>query len=335
MPVNENLVGYLLNALEDDERQAVERGLAVDPSIRQRLELLREALEPLEADAVPPEPPGDLWQRTLARIEQEVPPVLKLRRPTASDPAPRAWWRRSDVLVAASILLAVLSLVPSGLNSLRDYRDRLRCQDNLRVFHQALMAYCDGHGDNLPKVEAEPPRNFAAVFVPILRDAGALDARQLSPEVRLSCSTENRSPRGTAPLADLQDLNRLSPEERDRQARLLSGSYAYVLGYRDETGQLQGVRREPGTDRLPVLADCPPFRPVTFGAPLGNSLNHAGAGQNVLYLGGNVSFCTLRTVGVEGDDIYLNRQNRVEAGLGRWDTVLGAGPARPLSVLEE
>jgi anti-sigma-K factor RskA len=137
--MNANYVGYLLKALEEDERLAVERGLAAAPSARRELELLRQALEPLEADAAPPEPPADLWERTLARIEREVPPPPTARRlRPASSGASRAWWRRSDVLVAASILFVVLSLVPSGLNSLRGYRDRIRCQDNLRVFHQAI-----------------------------------------------------------------------------------------------------------------------------------------------------------------------------------------------------
>jgi hypothetical protein len=168
------------------------------------------------------------------------------------------------------------------------------------------------------------------VFVPILHNAGALDGHRPGAEPSLSCPAGGREAGDATAVVDLEALKRLSPEERTRQARVLGGAYAYVLGYHDEAGRLQGVRRGAGTDRLPILADSPPFKPVTAGAPLGNSLNHAGAGQNVLYLGGNVSFCTLRTVGIEGDDIYLNRQNRVAAGIGPWDTVLGAGPARPL-----
>ena len=60
-----------------------------------------------------------------------------------------------------------------------------------------------------------------------------------------------------------------------------------------------------------------------------NSPNHGGVGQNVLYLNGRVRFCTNRTVGVDGDDIYLNKEKQPEAGIDRWDSVLGASGFHP------
>ena len=58
-----------------------------------------------------------------------------------------------------------------------------------------------------------------------------------------------------------------------------------------------------------------------------NSANHGGSGQNVLYADGHVIFRVTRTVA--GDDIYLNRDQQVAAGLGATDAVLGASAARP------
>ena len=55
------------------------------------------------------------------------------------------------------------------------------------------------------------------------------------------------------------------------------GDYAYTLGYRDGD-DVAGLRRDSG-DLLPILADRP-------AAGDGNSPNHDGAGQNVLYIGG-------------------------------------------------
>ena len=74
----------------------------------------------------------------------------------------------------------------------------------------------------------------------------------------------------------------------------------------------------------PIVADRPPVE----GEP-GNSLNHGGAGQNVLFLDGHVSFVPQRTVGDPDDDIYLNRANQVAAGLDQHDIVLGYSAARP------
>ena len=60
---------------------------------------------------------------------------------------------------------------------------------------------------------------------------------------------------------------------------------------------------------------------------MGNSLNHGGRGQNVLFHDGHVEFCVSRLVG--GDDIYLNRDMKVAAGVGCSDAVLGSSAPRP------
>ena len=107
----------------------------------------------------------------------------------------------------------------------------------------------------------------------------------------------------------------------------LASCYAYSLGYRDEAGQLHGLKRA-GNDRVPLLADRPfvaqndPDNPSRQNSP-----NHGGDGQNVLFVGGNVQF--LRDHTINSDDIYTNRRNQVKAGLDEWDSVLGASDDRP------
>ena len=83
-----------------------------------------------------------------------------------------------------------------------------------------------------------------------------------------------------------------------------------------------GLSRDSG-DLLPILAD----RPCESGAA--NSPNHGGAGQNVLYIGGQVRWCAEPRVGVDCDDIYLNQKYRVLTGEHRLDTVLGPSEAAP------
>ena len=61
-----------------------------------------------------------------------------------------------------------------------------------------------------------------------------------------------------------------------------------------------------------------------------NSDNHGRRGQNVLFVGGAVRWCVTRDVGPSCDDIFLNRNNEVAAGLCHEDVVLGAGDASPL-----
>src|SRR5437879_4728150 len=141
--MEENLIGYLLNSLDDATQQEVEGYLRSHPEAQEQLARLRGALEPLEADRDGPSPPAGLGVRTLARVAEhgwrelsqlpgsvtrnsrdgfpapataarELPkaPVLPMHRAPAP---PRRWWRRADVLIAAGLLLGVLGLLPPAL----------------------------------------------------------------------------------------------------------------------------------------------------------------------------------------------------------------------------
>ena len=78
--MDDNLIGYLLNALDPDEHRRTEEYLRGNAEARRKLELLRSALAPLAADAGQPDSPAGLVERTLARWVRQSP----LRRLTAS-----------------------------------------------------------------------------------------------------------------------------------------------------------------------------------------------------------------------------------------------------------
>jgi prepilin-type processing-associated H-X9-DG protein len=80
-------------------------------------------------------------------------------------------------------------------------------------------------------------------------------------------------------------------------------------------------------DRVPIMADCPPFDGRGRGGA-GNSRAHGGTGQNVLFIDGSVRFVTSRQV-TPGDDMYLNFDDRILAGVREGDTVLAASDASP------
>src|SRR5947209_19083538 len=56
-PMDENLIGYLLNALDPGTRLETEKYLLRNPDARDNLDRLRSALEPLEADRDTIDPP--------------------------------------------------------------------------------------------------------------------------------------------------------------------------------------------------------------------------------------------------------------------------------------
>jgi len=103
--LEENLVGYLLKALDPDEQRQVERAVQDDPETRRRLELLERSLQPLAADREYPHPPADLRYRVLARVaEDRLANPRRLRPPPfSSEGGGKSWWRRADVLAAAPV----------------------------------------------------------------------------------------------------------------------------------------------------------------------------------------------------------------------------------------
>jgi hypothetical protein len=318
--MEENLVGYLLKSLDAQTQQQVEASLQTSPELRGRLELLERALAPLAADADTPEPPPGLVLGTLAHIAEH-----QCRKLPSAPPPPRSqleasgrpWLRRADVLVAALLLVVFGGICSSGIVHLwRDYRVRVDCENNLRVIGQGLQTYCNNHNGDFPRVEEQGPRSIAGIFVPILCDYGTL-----SPKVSLICPARGGGFLKCRSVQELEQLYANDAEEYLREARKLAGSYAYTLGYRDENGH-HGLRCDSG-DRLPIMADR------LDSLQQANSPNHGGDGQNVLFLGGHVIWCTRRTVGINGDDIFSNWDHQVLAGKSREDTVLGASESHP------
>lgn len=318
--MDENLVGYLLNALDPDEHRAVEAYLSENAEARAKLERLERALVPLAADAEAPAPPPGLALAAIGRIaEHKCRPLPPAPPPPRNQIGPTGWrWsRRADVLAAAALLVFVGGLGLPFLMRAWHGRDRVACENNLRTFWGALQTYSTRTpGGAFPMVEEKGPSSVAGAFIPMLREAGALNGDA----VTVACPGQGR--RVVAPqygLADLAAAYENGGDGFEQMARELAGDYAYSLGYR-QGPTLVGLRDASGGE-LPILADR--------AAGSGNSLNHGGAGQNVLRIDGTVRWATKPTAGVANDNIYINQHNLLRAGDNRTDTVLGPGDARP------
>lgn len=312
--MNEDLLGYLLNLDEPEERSRIEERVRSIPEIAARLEVLRKLTETLEADKDGPTPPPDLVARTIGRVAEYV-CQHEQRKTPGSDPmldemmarmTPDRWksvvevldrasapsrGRRADWVVAGSIMLIALGLLLAGVPYLRYRQDVQSCQNHLRELYGGLENFAANHDGMYPQV-GQPPHETAGAFLVMLRDAGVL------------------------PPSDVYHCPAAQP--------LYPNSYAYTLGYRDATGQLLGLGHGVGAseESLPILADRPPPDRT------GPNPDHR-YGQNVLFMGGNVRFCTSTQAGVDGDDIYRNRNGLVAAGIDLRDSVLGVGGDKP------
>src|SRR5262249_8309279 len=141
--MEENLVGYLLKALDDDTHRQVETALQASPELRARLKLLEDCLAPLATDQKTSEPRPGLVLSTLARIAE-----YQCRKLPVAPPPPRTqspttgwhWLRRPDALVAAMLLVLMGGVASSYLVQMwRDYNTRIECGNNLRTIWGGLQ----------------------------------------------------------------------------------------------------------------------------------------------------------------------------------------------------
>jgi hypothetical protein len=318
--MEEILAGYLLNALDPDTERQVEQYILDYPQARPQLEKVKRTLELLAADKEIDPPTPQMRYQTFARVAEYRCRTL----PQAPAPTPaqrstgRAWWRRADVIVAACLLVVLAGVGAPLIYRSWSLSQKVACQNNLSRFYIALSSYADQHEGALPKVEAQPPHNVAGMFVAMIPDT----------DFSVTCPANGNRPPCRLTLAEIDRLQTERPDEFRSLAHNLAGCYAYTLGYHELIDGQEchfGLTRDCGA-QTPILADRPPFEGNCSGE-FGNSLNHGGKGQNVLFMGGYVRFCTEPVI--NGDDIYHNRANRVAAGLGRYDVVLGASSSIP------
>lgn len=311
-----DIVGLMLGCLDDQETALTRKCLESDHTLAQQAAQLQRlmSLMPRETLTAPPQ----LAQRTLARIEQS-----RIRTEAAVSTARSGWpawsagsWRLADLLVGTAIMgVAALVALPAINKAWVNYRE-VACRQTLGTLGQALNQYADLHDGQFPHASTH---GYAGAYFVSLRENGFLPN-----DFQTRCGKHDTS--GYPASSTMVHLRAASPEEFTRQARRLGGCYSYALGHKNRDGVVQGPNRQLGSDQMPLLADNPPA------SGIGNSDNHRirgrnHGGQNVLRASGHVQFLTERMHGT--DDIYLNHNHRVEAGIDASDTVLGPGDTQP------
>ncbi len=325
--MREHLVGYLLGVLDDAEHVQVRERLDDDPQLRQDLERVRSGLQPLEATKVDVDPPPDLVQRTCARVAE----AARGRRRAGVRPRMAAGagsssrgFTPADAVVAIGVVLAASFFFFPAIANSRFQARVAACQNNLRELHVDLRQYSQNAGKgHFPFVPPEGNRSAAGIYTLLLKEAGLLE----DPRIVL-CPASPRAERGEDfRLPTLAEVDQAEGWRLLELRSTMGGDFAYCLGYQLADRQVVAVR-DRGRDHFVLVADAPRLSPAG-----GNSPNHGGHGQNVLYEGGRVRFLRTRWEVSSGDDFFVNDLGQVEAGLQPSDSVVGASAVPPLRPL--
>jgi hypothetical protein len=317
-PVREQLLGYLLGALEEDEHREVKARLLASPQLQQELAHLRETLRPLAADRVVP-PPQGLWQRTcrLVEIAASAIPVNR-STPRAAVSLPTRRWSLRDALTAAVVLLATCCVLFPAVQRSRFQAGVTACQNHLGQLGMALLHYGENHGGHFPQAPQEGNDAFAGMYSVMLRDHGLL------PDPRIILCPAVASSRGE-PLyvPSLCELQQARERRLVELRRSMTGDYGYTLGVM-VNGRCVPVRNQ-GRTIFAIMADTPSL--ALDGLP---SANHGGLGQNVLFEYGNVRFLRSGEPLLGTDYLFLNDAWRVAPGTHPDDSVIAPCHARPM-----
>ncbi|NDC63297.1 MAG: hypothetical protein EBZ59_04760 [Planctomycetia bacterium] len=321
--MRDNLVGYLLGALEEPEMRQIDSALA-DPAKRQAVErdlaALRLAAGPLARDRDHIAPPPGLAGRTLAFIAANPAgtavvsgsrPIPMPRSFTPESAAgrivgPRVWFERA--VMAATALAAAILVGPLVLDSIQDSRAR-RAERSLQRASAALQDYAEAHRV-FPTPPGSGPLSRAGLYAPTLVSEGRL----VADDGTLLCPGSSLARRGTFRVPTLDELKAaVGTPQFDEMVRSMGGDYGYTLGHRDASGELQPYEnlRRP---HHPIMSDAP-------GDDEEKSSNHAGGIHHVLFELPD----DIRT----GDHIFRNHKGEVAAGVDSEDAVIGDSHDQP------
>jgi len=310
---DEELLGYLFDAVDASDSERIERELEKDPLARARLEELRRVNQLLaEDDNI--DPPMGLAANTLNLVQRQIAATDRAATREWSEPASRM--RAVDLAVVASVLGLAAVLVFPAIATLRGDQARLTCADGLRALGVAINVYSNTEHGQLPFVAQTGLLSNAGSFSVSLKE------RELIPDLRrLICPGSNA---GVVMVPTFDELQKSTadPERMATLKRYMGGSYGYLMGY-EEHGVYHG--REMSAESLPILSDRPPRGDEMLGSP--NSPNHGFAGQNVLFADGGVRW--LPSPNWRSEDFFRNNAGTVAAGLTRNDLVIGGSEASP------
>jgi hypothetical protein len=184
---------------------------------------------------------------------------------------------------------------------------------NLQQLGLGLAQYGHRHR-SYPYSPADCPTAAAGTFAALLHESGFLDDL-----ATLDCPCNGSGPH--LPLPDLGTLCDLKQDDPSRYRQALRWDYAYHGGYREGSGPVQALT-SPCSTNIPLLADQPPHHTATQRILPGNSPNHAGRGQNVLFTDLHVGWHNTRRLGPHDQDMFLNDVQQPGPGLRLMDAVL-------------
>ena len=339
-PSQEDLLGYVLGALDAQEHRNVQQLIDDNPEIEEQLLQIKNSLLPLDCLSTSGPPPG-LARRTCEsvagwQVEPDTSKALsipdhvgslesgiqlaiddsapvkpkRLLRSSVSDRFlhPKSW-SIQDVLAGMAMIAIVAGILLPTISYTRHRSRMIACRNNLTEVGVALFKYSSVHDGQFVAVPRDG--NLAAIgcFGPILKDCGLLEDDSL-----LACAgVAAELPPVQIPSCD-EVINASCTERIRSLRRRMAGHYGYTMGYWD--GRKYCPPRNLGRSDFVLVSDQPSPR-----NPGRVSDNHENGSQNCLM--GDLSVLTVKGPAIGNDALFFNNYCIVAPGSDERDNVIG------------
>lgn len=290
MPLNDDeLIAYLLGDANSELRLRIEDALSYDATTRERLSELRMVLGQMDSLRQEFQPPSDLAESTMARIDQEMDSAPQPASANCLSPTRTHEKRPGNHLDSPALglcIAAICCMILPAVLHVRYQARSLQCADNLKETGQTLINYAiNNPAQRYPAIPMTGDQSFSGYYVVQLQDRGTpIPPAQLQCPSLIGMADENEM-RDIPQVVDSSTLSGLLAEELAQVQRAIGGDYAYTLGVsradRIVAPKLQGSRH------VAILADSPV---ITSAAE--QFVAHSGSSLNMLYDDGRVMSVT-------------------------------------------
>jgi hypothetical protein len=308
--MRQHLIGYLLDAVDTDERENIAQQLERDEGLRRELDLLKTSLHPLSADQGHHEPPHGLARRCCDFVysRTEIMPAALSPESASAATGKRHRWSWLDLSVAGAIAVAVLVLLVPAIYQSRLHSLLVACQSNLKDIGVATAHFTDRHRSSYPEPMPGDRFNAVGMWAPTLAAEGDL----LDPAREAFCPGGNLPDKLKFHEPQFDELVALSPAKLSDMYSRLTG-YTFNPVFRDGPNGDYKPHHNLQRKTFPISSD-PPSKDLL------SSPNHGGDGQNVLFEDQHIKYLTTNRIG--NDHIYLNDNAEVAPASNDHDAVL-------------
>ncbi len=303
------LLDLHLRRLGAEDAVRVEEALASSPELTARSRAVRDLFSLLDA-VPPPEPPGDLADGVMARIERET-ATLPFREAASALPSGRSHdlsgtpvlSLRELIAIAACITLIVGIFVP-GYFKARNIAQRNMCRDNLVALHQGMAVYARDNNGYAAYAGYVPGGSWRQTMTPGIRRVSTT-----KPLFLLLHGGYVSDPRRFVCPASAQSIPMLADDYRGFTDFAEPANVSYSSQFMNLP---RGRRLEDMNPGMVLIGDRNPLgdsRAAHIISPYdessGNSRSHEdGAGQCAVRVSGSAGWYTQPTIGVDRDNIY-------------------------------